>query len=83
MRGPKQLLVVEAPTFAETQLLFATAQFHLDEMLPWYDHHLKGIKNGVIERPNVRFFVNNEHVTLAATAWPPPDAKPSTFLPEQ
>lgn len=77
--GPKQLLVVSAPTFAETQLLFSTEKFHEEEMLPWYDHHLKGIENGVMDRPKVRFFVNNSGETASTTAWPPPDSTPTNF----
>ena len=46
VRGPKQLLVTGAASFAETQTLFAQADFHRAELLPWYDHHLKGIDNG-------------------------------------
>ncbi|MBC8082201.1 MAG: CocE/NonD family hydrolase [Hymenobacter sp.] len=79
VRGPKQLLVVEPDNFLKTQLFFGEESFHAAEMLPWYDHHLKGIQNGVMERPAVRFFVKNEDRTATATTWPPPDATPSTF----
>ena len=34
--GPKQLLVTGAASFAETQRLFADADFHREELLPWY-----------------------------------------------
>ncbi len=77
--GPKQLLIAGAPTFPATQMLFAQADFHRQELLPWYDHHLKGIENGVMDRPKVRFFVQGEGVTQDAPDWPPPDAVPSAF----
>ena len=77
--GPKQLLIVGAENFAKTQAVFSDEKLHREELLPWYDFHLKGIENGVMERPKVRFFVKNENKTASATAFPPPDATPSTF----
>ena len=74
VRGPKQLLIVGAQTFGETQSLFFNEDFHREELLPWYDHHLKGRDNGVMERPRVRFFVQGEREVHAASDWPPPDA---------
>ena len=80
VRGPKQLLVVGAQTYPETQLLFAREDFHRQELLPWYDHHLKGVANGVMDRPKVRFFVQGEMAMHDATDWPPPDATPAEFF---
>lgn len=80
VRGPKQLLVVGAQTYADTQLLFSREDFHRQELLPWYDHHLKGAANGVMGRPKVRFFVQGEDVMHEAPDWPPPDAAPSEFF---
>lgn len=74
VEGPKQLLIVGAQSFAETQRLFFEEDFHRAELLPWYDHHLKGLDNGVMDRPKVRFFVQGEAKTRAAPDWPPPDA---------
>jgi len=79
VRGPKQLLVTGAASFAATQLLFSQPDFHRAELLPWYDHHLKEIDNAVMDRPNVRFFVQGEGAVGHAPDWPPPDATPSTF----
>ena len=80
VRGPKQLLIVGAQTYAETQLLYSQPNFHRQELLPWYDHHLKGTANGVMGRPKVRFFVQGEEVVREAPDWPPPDATPSEFF---
>ena len=74
VRGPKQLLITGAQTFAETQMLFFDEAFHRAELLPWYDHHLKGIDNGVMDRPPVRFFVQGEGETQSASDWPPSNA---------
>lgn len=74
VRGPKQLLVVGAKTFAETQALFGTREFHEAELLPWYEHHLKGVDNGVMDRPKVRVFAHGRNEVQALPDWPPPDA---------
>lgn len=79
VRGPKQLLIVGAGTFAETQTLYFDEAFHRGELLPWYDHHLKGMENGVMERPRVRFFVQNDGDTLSADSWPPSDVSIAEF----
>jgi uncharacterized protein len=75
VRGPKQLLITGAQTFAQTQLLFFDEAFHRAELLPWYDHHLKGVDNQVMDRPRVRFFVQGEREVRDASDWPPPDAE--------
>ena len=80
VKGPKQLLVVGARTFGETLALFGTPEFHAAELLPWYDHHLKGAANGVMDRPKVRFFVQGEGVVRDAADWPPPDASIAEFF---
>ena len=74
VKGPKQLLVTGAQSFAETQLLFFDESFHRTELLPWYDHHLKGVDNGVMDRPKVRVFVQGEDAVRSLPDWPPPDA---------
>ena len=77
--GPKRLLVTGADSFAAAQLHYSDAEFHRREVLPWYDHHLKGVENGVMDRAPVRFYVQGEKVYRDATAWPPADAEPATF----
>ncbi|WP_033296217.1 CocE/NonD family hydrolase [Amycolatopsis jejuensis] len=79
VKGPKQLLVAHPDSFAGAQQYFFDEEFHRAEVLPWYEHHLKGVDNGVMDRPNVRFFVNNENVYREAETWPPPDGQPSAF----
>ncbi|WP_194896507.1 CocE/NonD family hydrolase, partial [Catenulispora pinisilvae] len=77
--GPKKLLVAHPSGFAAAQQYYFDEQFHRDELLPWYDHHLKGAENAVMEQPAVRFYVNGEGAYRSAEAWPPPDARPTAF----
>jgi len=79
VRGPKQLLITGAKTFGETQTLYFDEDFHRNELLPWYDHHLKGVDNHVMDRPPVRFFVQNEGKTHSASTWPPADVAIADF----
>ncbi len=80
VRGPKQLMIAAPDSFKGAQALFADEGFHRDEVLPWYEQHLKGVDNGVMQRPAVRFFVNGEHRYAAADQWPPADASPTAFF---
>jgi uncharacterized protein len=79
VRGPKQLLITHPQTWPAAQALFADAAFHEREILPWYEHHLKGVANDVMKRPQVRFFVNGEDQYRSTESWPPPDVKPASF----
>ena len=75
IRGPKQLLITHADSFPAAQRLFADPAFHEREVLPWYEHHLRGVANGVMERPRVRYFLNGEGAYRDAAAWPPEEAR--------
>jgi uncharacterized protein len=79
VRGPKKLLVTHPASFAEAQRYFFDEDFHRAELLPWYDHHPKGAANGVMDKPDVRFFVNGEQTYRSATNWPPPDVTETAF----
>ena len=79
VKGPRQLLIANAKTFGQAQMLFAQDSFHRAEMLPWYDHHLKGAENGVMERAPVRFFVQGEEILHEADQWPPADVSVTEF----
>lgn len=78
--GPKKLLVAEPDSFAGAQRLFDQVDFHKKELLPWYDFHLKGIDNGVMDKPNVRYFVKNAGSYGAAETWPPAGVSPKKFF---
>ncbi|MES2258225.1 MAG: CocE/NonD family hydrolase [Pseudomonadota bacterium] len=77
--GPKKLLIAAPDSFKGAQMLYADEQFHRDEILPWYEHHLKGCDNGVMAMPNVRFFTQGENRYRAADNWPPADVAASAF----
>jgi predicted acyl esterase len=79
VKGPKKLFIAGAKTFAETQTLYFDEEFHRAELLPWYDHHLKGIDNGIMNRAAVRFLVQNEGEVHEATEWPPIDVSIAEF----
>lgn len=78
--GPKQLLVAHPASFGGAQTYFFDEDFHRRELLPWYDHHLKGEDTGVMERDQVRYYVNGEDVYSSATSWPPEDVTTSRFV---
>lgn len=80
VRGPKRLLIAEPDSFKGAQMLFADEQFHRDEILPWYEHHLKGVDNGVMDKQAVRFFVNGRGRYEGASQWPPADVVPADFF---
>src|SRR5690606_33041930 len=44
---------------------------HLAHMLRWYDHHLRGVENGLDDEPPVKLFILNEGWRFFAE-WPPP-----------
>jgi len=79
VKGPRRLLIERAGTFHAAQHLFAQEDFHREEILPWYDHHLKGVDNGVMNRPAVRYYVNNADRYADASGWPPDDVRASAF----
>jgi hypothetical protein len=78
--GQKKLLLLGGNNASEIQKLYETEEFHASELLPWYDHHLKGVENGVMKQPAARFYVNGEDTYRSAEAWPPPEVRPATFF---
>jgi predicted acyl esterase len=78
--GPKKLLMIAAANASEAQKLYSTPEFHQREILPWYEHHLKGVANGVMDGPDVRMQVNRTGQYRTAGSWPPPEGTATTFL---
>jgi len=70
VRGAKKLLVTGARSAVEAHHLFDTIEFHDTELLPFYDHFLKGYANGYPERPAVRLFVRGDEVLREEKEWP-------------
>jgi hypothetical protein len=74
--GPKKLLVTGAAGVADAQGLFDDPAFHAEHLLPWYEHHLKNVDNGVLDGPPVRVWVGGLDEYRDLDAWPPPAARP-------
>ena len=68
--GPKKLLVTGARTVHEAHHQFDQVEFHRRELLPFYDHWLKGIDNGVMDGAPVRIFVRGANLYREEPAWP-------------
>lgn len=68
--GPKKLLVTGARNAVEAHHLFDTVEFHEVELLPFYDHYLKGFDNAYPQRPPVRLFIRGEQRLRDENEWP-------------
>lgn len=73
--SPKKLLITGAASSQEAHHLFDTIEFHEQELLPFYDHYLKGIDNGFMEGPPVKIFVRGEQAYRTENEWPLKRAK--------
>jgi hypothetical protein len=47
----------------------------MDLKLRWYDHWLKGVDNGVTDRPKVQYYLMGANRWRSADAWPIPDTR--------
>jgi hypothetical protein len=47
--------------------------------LRWFDYHLKGIDNGLEDKPPIRVFVMGANEWRDLTEWPPATARPTSF----
>ncbi len=75
LKSPKKLVVTGARSDIEAHHLFDQIEFHEKEMLPFYDHYLKGIDNGFMDGNPVRLFVRGADVWREEPEWPLPRAK--------
>lgn len=58
------------------------------DMIPWFDHWLKGVDNGITKQPRVRYFVLGDPMDKSAPGndwrsadtWPPPSTATSFYL---
>jgi uncharacterized protein len=48
-------------------------------VLRWFDYWLKGIDNGIMGEPPIRYFVMGDNVWRSGTEWPPAEAQPASF----
>jgi putative CocE/NonD family hydrolase len=45
------------------------------EQIRWFDHHLRGVDNGIDRAPPVKVFVTGEDTWRELDDWPPPEAR--------
>jgi predicted acyl esterase len=68
--APKKLLVTGALNVHQAHHMFDQIEFHEKECLPFYEHHLKGVDNGVMDEAPVRIFVRGTNAFRAEKEWP-------------
>jgi uncharacterized protein len=76
--APKKLLVTGAKNYFEAHHLFDQIEFHEQEMLPFYEAHLKGIDNGFMAEPPVRLFIRGTDMWREEPEWP---LRRATYVP--
>jgi uncharacterized protein len=79
VQAAKKLVVTGALNVHQAHHMFDQVDFHEKECLPFYEHHLKGIDNGVMEEAPVRIFVRNTGKFREEAAWPLARAKYTPF----
>jgi predicted acyl esterase len=70
-RGPKKLRMSSAPNAWAAAAEYASADFHREVMLPFYDYYLKGKATSWSTRPTVEYFVRGSTAARTSTVWPP------------
>jgi predicted acyl esterase len=76
LKSPKKLLISEARTPPDVHHLCDDPAFHAREILPFYEHHLKGARNDVMKGAAAKIFVRGAEEFRTFTTWPP---KPARF----
>ena len=76
---PKKLVVTGARDVFEAQEMFDEIAYHEQELLPFYDHYLKGSKNGYPDRSPVRLYIRGEEGYREEKEWPLKRAKVTPF----
>jgi len=79
VQGPKKLVVTGMCNTIEAHHLFDTIEFHEKELLPFYDHYLKGEDNGFMDGPPVRLFVRGDDAYREEPDWPLPSSSVVPF----
>jgi len=78
VRSPKKLVVTGARDVFEAHELFDRVDYHEKELLPFYDHHLKGADNGAMNGAPVRLYVYGAGTYREEAEWP---LKRATYVP--
>jgi len=79
VKSPKKLVVTGAKDVFEAHDQFDQISYHKDELLPFYDHYLKGKKNRWLNRSNVRLHVGGRNEWREEDAWPLKHTKYTSF----
>ena len=80
VKSEKNLVVTGAKDVFEAHDQFDHIWYHEQELLPFYDYHLKGKKNnGWKKRPKVRLHVGGRNEWREDPVWPPKNAKYTSF----
>ena len=72
---PKKLVVTGARDVFEAHEMFDEIEYHEKELLPFYDHYLKGRKNGYEKRAPVRLYIRGDEEYREEKEWPLKRAK--------
>jgi uncharacterized protein len=78
LTAPKKLVVTGARNVHEAHHQFDQVEFHRDELLPFYDAHLKGIDNGCMDAPPVKLFIRGAEAWREEPEWP---LRRATYVP--
>ena len=70
LQSPKKLVVTGAADINEALHMFDEPEFHERFFKPFYDYHLKGIDNGVMEEPPVTIFIRGLDEYRDEAEWP-------------
>jgi predicted acyl esterase len=73
-KGPKKL-VIAPPLYLDRPVF--QMQY---ESLRWFDHWLKGVKNGIMDEPPVRLFIPPTGEWKTANDWPLPETRWTPFF---
>jgi len=68
IKSPKKMVIYGTRLDANFNTL-------LYEAIRWYDYHVKGIENGIMDEPNVRLWVQGTNGWKTASDWPVPETK--------
>lgn len=79
VQTPKKLTVTGAANINEALHSFDDPAFHERFFKPFYDHHLKGIDNGVMDEPPVKLFIKGLNDYRDEAEWPPARAVHTSF----
>jgi hypothetical protein len=62
--GPKKLKMIGPVNAFVANREFNSRELHETLLLPFYDHYLKGLKTGFLNRPRVEYFVRGAEATV-------------------